>query len=79
MCWWKRCDEIFEDNDDDYDFEVICRVWVSSCGSFKVWVGCGCKCVVRIICVLVFGVLDVKRVRCGCVINYGSKNGKCVL
>jgi hypothetical protein len=75
-CWWKRRDEILEDNDDDHDPEVTCRVRVSSRGSLKARAGRGRKRAARIIRAPVLGVLDAKRARRGRVTNHGSKNGK---
>ena len=76
-CWWKRREEILEDEDDEHDPEVTCRVRVSSRGgSLKARAGRGRKRAARIIRAPVLGVLDAKRARRGRVTNHGSKNGK---
>jgi len=75
-CWWKRREEILQDDDQEHDPEVTCRVRVSSRGSLKARAGRGRKRAARIVRAPVFGVLDAKRARRGRNANHGSKNGK---
>lgn len=76
-CWWKRREEILEDDEEDPDPEVTCRVRVGSRGSsLKARAGRGRKRAARVIRAPVLGVLDAKRARRGRVTSHGSKNGK---